>query len=255
MATWLETVFPLLWITLRTIGFMITAPILGTRYVPGLIKATVSLLTGYILWPLVSAIESPTTLAGFMYSALGEVTFGLILGFSGTVIMAAIETAGYIVDMKIGFGMANVVDPHYGQTSPIFGTFKYLLIILIFLTMNGHHMLLKALFRSFELIPAGAAFVPTQWAKLGLDAISLMLRIAVVLSSPVWVATLIVDFSLGVIARTVPQLNVFVVGIPIKTLIGLGILSGSLTFYGVFTKEIARYVYDLSETLMEVMSR
>ena len=82
-----------------------------------------------------------------------------------------------------------------------------------------------------------------------------MLKIALVLSCPVWASTLIVDFTLGVIARTVPQMNVFVVGIPIKTLVGLGILSASVAFYGVFTEQITLSIQHLLESLLGVMGR
>ncbi len=255
MQVWLETIFPLLWITLRTAGFVVSAPVIGTRYIPGLVKAAVSLLLGYILWPIVPAAPSPNTPGEFILIAASEVAVGLLLGFCGTIIMAAIETAGHIVDMKIGFGMANVIDPHYGQPSPILGIFKYLLIMLVFLGIDGHHILIKALFESFEIVPAGAAFIPTQWAQIGLGAAAKMLKIALVLSCPVWASTLIVDFTLGVIARTVPQMNVFVVGIPIKTLVGLGILSASVAFYGVFTRQITLSIQHLLESLLGVMGR
>lgn len=255
MEAWLEAIIPLLLITVRVAGFIVAAPITGTRYIPGLIKGTVSLLLGYILWPLVPIGDIPHTLGGFVVSAVSEAAFGLLLGFCGTIMIAAIETAGYIVDMKIGFGMANVVDPHYGQASPILGIFKYLLIMLIFLGIDGHHMLIKALFRSFELIPAGVAAVPAEWAQIGLRAVAEMLKIALILSCPVWAATMIVDFSLGVIARTVPQLNVFVVGIPMKTLVGLAILLGSVTFYGVFAEQITISIRGLMESLLGVVGR
>ncbi|NLC14974.1 MAG: flagellar biosynthetic protein FliR [Firmicutes bacterium] len=255
MEVWLEEIIPLLLITLRITGFMVAAPITGSRYIPGLIKGTVSLLLGYILWPVVQAGPVPATLGGVVGAAVSEVAVGLLLGFCGNIIMAAIETAGYLVDMKIGFGMANVVNPHYGQASPILGIFKYLLVMLIFLGIDGHHILVRALHRSFQLVPAGAAAVPAEWAQIGLGAAAEMFKIALVLSCPVWAATMIVDFGLGVIARTVPQLNVFVVGIPMKTLVGLGILSASVGFYGVFAKEITLSMQRLLEGLLGVMGR
>ena len=116
-------------------------------------------------------------------------------------------------------------------------------------------MLIKALFRSFELIPAGVAAVPAEWAQIGLRAVAEMLKIALILSCPVWAATMIVDFGLGVIARTVPQLNVFVVGIPMKTLVGLAILLGSVTFYGVFAEQITISIRGLMESLLGVVGR
>ena len=145
MEVWLEEIIPLLLITLRITGFMVAAPITGSRYIPGLIKGTVSLLLGYILWPVVQAGPVPATLGGVVGAAVSEVAVGLLLGFCGNIIMAAIETAGYLVDMKIGFGMANVVNPHFGQASPILGIFKYLLVMLIFLGIDGHHILVRAL--------------------------------------------------------------------------------------------------------------
>ena len=82
-----------------------------------------------------------------------------------------------------------------------------------------------------------------------------MLKTALILSCPVWASALIVDFALGAIARTVPQMNMFVVGIPIKTLVGLGIMSASIVFYGVFTEEITLSMEHLLESLLGAMSK
>ncbi len=218
METWLDSILPFLWIILRTTGLFITAPVIGTKYVPWAVKVTMSLAIGYMLWAIVPVAPSPQTIGGFMMVSGGEVVLGLLMGFCGTIMMAAIETAGHIVDMKIGFGMANVINPQYGHPSPILGIFKYLLIVLVFLGIDGHHLFVIALSESFAIVPAGAAFIPRAWAQIGLGAASGMLRTALILACPVWASALIVDFALGVIARTVPQMNVFVVGMPVKTL-------------------------------------
>jgi len=250
METWLKVVCPFFWILLRASGFLMTAPVIGTRYVPWTVKVTLSLVTGYVLWSFVPSVEPPSDLSGILLRAGGEICVGLFLGFVGTIIMSAIETAGHIADMEIGFGLANVIDPQYGKPSPVLGIVKYLLIVLVFLVIDGHHLLIRALYQSFQVIPAGAATVPTNWTYVGLEAVSRMMWIALTLSCPVWASALIVDITLGIIARTVPQINVFVVGMPLKTLVGLGIISASIGFYGVFTRQITVTMRNLIESLL-----
>ena len=251
----LQTIFPFMWVVLRTTGIFITAPVIGAKYVPWPVKVSMSLAIGYCLWLTLPISYHPTSIPGFVVSAAGEIVFGLFLGFCGTIMMAAIETAGHIVDMEIGFGMANVIDPQYGQPSPILGIFKYLLMILVFLGINGHHLFLKALVTSFAAVPAGSASVPAAWAQLGLNAGAEMLRASLMLSCPVWASSLIVDFALGAIARTVPQMNVFVIGIPIKTLVGFGVIAASIMFYGVFAGEITFSIERLIKSFLEAAAR
>ncbi len=87
-----------------------TAPVIGTKYVPWTVKVTMSLIMGYLLWLIIPAAPSPDSIGGFVVAAGGEIMLGLLLGFCGSVMMAAIETAGHIADMEIGFGMANVIE-------------------------------------------------------------------------------------------------------------------------------------------------
>ncbi|HHW18197.1 MAG TPA: flagellar biosynthetic protein FliR [Firmicutes bacterium] len=255
MDGWLRIVFPFFWVLLRTSGVLMTAPVVGTRYVPWTVKVAISLVTGYILWSFVPAVDLPGTLEEMAVRAAGEVILGLFLGFIGTIMMAAIETAGHLADMEVGFGLANVVDPQYGQPSPLLGILKYLLVTLMFLAIDGHHIFIRALYDSFVLVPAGGATIPSSWAQVGIMAVSKMMWTALILSCPVWASALIVDITLGMIARSVPQLNVFVVGMPLKTLVGLGIISASVTFYGVFTKDLVLSIKNLIDGLLGVFAR
>ena len=124
--------------------------------------------------------------------------------------------------------------------------------MLIFLGIDGHHILIRALHRSFIwFLPALQRY--RRWAQIGLQGAAEMFKIALVLSCPVWAATMIVDFGWELPG---PYLtNVFVVGIPMKTLVGLGILSASVGFYGVFAKEITLSMQRLLEGLLGVMGR
>lgn len=255
MESYIALVMPFLWVTLRTGGLLVTAPILGTRYVPWAIKVTVSLVTALFLWNVVPRAPTPEGLPGLAVSALGEVLFGIGIGFIGTVMLAAIEMAGHVADAEIGFGIANVIDPQYGQPAPLLGTLKYLLVLLVFLEMDGHHLFLRALAKSFQLVPAGGAAVPAQWVHPALVSAGEMFWIALGLSAPVWVAMLVTDVALGVISHGVPQMNVFVVGMPLKIAVGLGILAMSVRFYGTFGEKLLRETSRLLDVLLGVFAR
>lgn len=254
MEQWTYTIFPFLWIVLRMSGLLMTAPVLGTKYIPWPVKAALSLTTAYYFWAYVPVAPLAGTLTGMVYQAGGEVFFGLALGFMGTIIMGAIELAGHVADVEMGFGIANVIDPQYGTSSPLLGTIKYMLVTLCFLAINGHHMFIVAVNDSFSLVPAGAGIIVSAWTQLGLQAFSKMLWMALLLSCPIWASMLIVDITLGIVTQTVPQLNVFVVGMPVKALVGLAILSVSLGYIGIFTAEITEAVQGLLHGMLGVLT-
>lgn len=248
-------IFPYVCVVLRTTGLVLTSPVFGARYVPGQVKAGISLVTGYLMWASVPVADLPDSLPAMVAPVLGELVFGLFLGFLTAMVMSAVEMAGQVSDMMIGFGLSNVIDPAQGQSVPVMGTFKHLLITMVFLAMDGHHLFVKGLWESFALVPAGGTFIPAEWGEIGLLAFGKMLWAAVILSCPVWVSALIVDIALGVMARTVPQMNVFVVGMPLKTVVGLGIMSASIAFYGVFTKEIVQTLSSVFQSLVGALAR
>lgn len=252
---YLTALFPFACVFLRTMGLFVTAPILGARFVPAQVKVALSLLMAFFLTSSITVATTPATLFGWLVAATGEVLFGLFMGTCASIVLAAVEVAGHVVDTEIGFSMANVIDPAFGGTSALMGTFKYLLISVIFMAMNGHHLFLWGLSESFNVLPAGLAYLPSAWAEVAVQAAGRMLLIAVVLSCPVWASLLITDVALGVLARSVPQLNIFVVGMPVKALVGLAVLSASLGFYGAFTEEISLSVRTMLESLLGVFAR
>ncbi|MEX0974436.1 MAG: flagellar biosynthetic protein FliR [Bacillota bacterium] len=251
----LTALFPFACVFLRTVGLFVTAPVLGARFVPVQVRVGLSLATAYFLSGLVAVSSTPSTLAAWAGAALGEVLFGLFMGTCASILLAAVEVAGHVVDVEIGFGMANVIDPEFGSSSPLMGTFKYLLITVLFMALDGHHLFLWGLGQSFRVLPAGTAGIPIAWAEVAVKSASNMMLVAVVLSCPIWASMLITDVALGVLARSVPQLNIFVVGMPVKVLVGLTVLSASVGFYGTFTKEISLSVRSILESLLGVFAR
>jgi len=227
-----QTAFFLL-IFARISGIFSAAPFFRSRNIPTYAKAGISLLLSYIVYPAVFSARTPLPDAMPAYVALvaGEFLLGLIFGFVSSLIMQAVQMAGHILDLQIGFGMVNIFDPQFGQPIPLLGNFKYILALMVFLATNGHHMLLSALVASFKLVPVTGVAIPASLAGFILDLVSGAFTIAFKISVPVLVSLVLADVAFGILARTMPQMNIFVVGIPAKLIIGIFALMMALPFY------------------------
>ncbi|EAX48650.1 flagellar biosynthetic protein FliR [Thermosinus carboxydivorans Nor1] len=218
----------------RVTGILTTAPILGSRNIPVYTKAGFALILSYILTPIVvqrSHIIVPDQFGAYVFLVIGELLIGLILGYISSMIFYAVQMAGQLLDMQIGFGIVNIIDPQSGQQLPLIGNFKYIFSLLVFFATNGHHILLSALFTSFKTVPVGAAVFRPQLADLVIDITFSVLIIALKISLPILVAIFLTDIAMGILARIMPQMNIFIVGIPGKIIVGIFMLALTLPFY------------------------
>lgn len=220
----------------RISGIFTAAPIFGSRNFPLYAKAGLSLLLAYILHPLIynTKVAIPDQLLSYVFVLAGELLIGLLIGFASTFVFSAVQMAGQLLDMQIGFGIVNVIDPQFGQQVPLVGNFKYILAILVFLISNGHHILLSALFSSFKMIPVTEVVFHTSIVDVLVDMVFTIFVTALKISLPVLVALLLTDIALGILARTMPQMNIFIVGVPGKIFIGLFVLTLAIPFYIAF---------------------
>jgi flagellar biosynthetic protein FliR len=177
-----------------------------------------------------------------------ELLLGLVLGLSVRLILTGFEMAGQFMGFQMGFTIVNVVDPQSGSQTSIMAQFSYILAILIFLMANGHHYLIQALARSFELVPPGG-FVPHAevFAKLA-KLSSHMFTVALKIAAPVMSSLLLATIALGIVSKTVPQMNILIVGFPLNIGIGLVLLGFSMS-------TVVPYVVRLFGQLLPVMER
>lgn len=205
----------------RLTAFFISAPIFSMRGVPNQVKVGLAFIVAFISSFYVPYHGNiPTDLTIIVY-ILKEVIVGLMLGFILQLLFYAVQVAGGLMDMQMGFAMANVIDPRTGAYVPITGSFKNLLATLYFLSVDGHHMMIRGIISSYKAVP-----VDKMWVSLGNENLLLfitktfsqMFACAFLIAAPIVVALFLVDLSLGIIAKTVPQFNIFVVGMPIKVL-------------------------------------
>lgn len=217
----------------RMTGLFLSAPIFANRQMPVRVKVLVIiLLSGTMAYyvPVNYAVHYSTP-AFFMAALALEILVGYTIGLVTYVCFAAIQLAGQIMDMQMGFAIVNVVDPHSGTQIPLMGNFNNLVALLIYLCINGHHYLLQAVVQSYQVIPVMGAHLSRDFMELIFEITIYMFVIAVKISAPVVIAILTTDIAMGFVARTVPQMNVFIVGIPLKIFMGLVALIVMLPVY------------------------
>ncbi len=217
----------------RLSGLFISAPIFASKQLPGRMKILIIILLAGVMSSFVPVkfAVSLDTPAYFIAAFVLEIFIGYCMGFIAFVVFAAIQLAGQLMDMQMGFSMVNVLDPQSGTQIPLMGNFCYLLALLIYLVLNGHHYLLNAIVKSYQIIPVMGANLGTDFMDLMAHVTIYMFVIAVQISAPIVVALMITNVAMGFIARTVPQMNVFIVGMPLNIMVGLAALFVLLPIY------------------------
>lgn len=221
-------------IFMRVTAFFVTLPIFSYRNVPTQHKIGFSF---FLTWIMYYTIDIPIVLLNetFYLLIIKEALVGIMIGFIAYLILSAIQIAGGFIDFQMGFAIANVIDPQTGAQSPLIGQYLYTITLLFLLAVNGHHMLLDGVFYSYEVIPLKQLYVPFSNGSMAdflLKTFNQMFVIAFQMAVPVVGCLFLVDVALGIIARTVPQLNVFVVGLPLKILVSFVVI---LVSFGMFT--------------------
>ena len=214
----------LLLVFVRMSSIFVVTPVFGRREMPSYLKIGFAFFCSYIIVPLLGDVHVEySNLLSFAVIVGKEFLVGIIIGFVSFLVFSALYLAGEIIDMQIGFGMVNVLDPTMNSQIPLTGNFIYILTTLFFLVIDGHHILLSALFKSYSVLPIdGFAFTEAMVNNMT-TIFSDVFLLGFKISMPVIAAALLSEVALGILAKTVPQMNVFVVGIPLK--IGIGLLT------------------------------
>ncbi len=238
----------------RLTGLFLSAPIFASQQLPVRIRVLmIVILAGFMAMFIKPSYGISISSPGLMIAALAvELIIGYTLGFVAYLFFASVQLAGQLMDMQLGFAMVNVVDPMSGMQAPLMGNFGYLLALLTYLGMNGHHYLLEAIYDSYKYIPVLGFSMDSNFLALLMEVTAVMFVLAVKISAPVVLAVLISDISLGFIARTVPQMNVFIVGMPLKIIVGMFILFMILPAFVWFTGYLASMSFDYVGLLLRM---
>lgn len=239
----------------RIFGFFAIAPFFGRREFPFQARAGLAALVTSIIYPVVNKIAFEGSLWEMVALFVKEAAVGFLMGFVVFLMFSTVYILGEIVDFGMGFGIVSVLDPQINTQVPILGNFFYILTILIFLNINGHHVMLGMLIRSFEVLPPGEP-VLTQNLLYGiLESFYAMFEAGVKMSLPLISATFLADFALGIMARAVPQMNVFIVGLPFKIVIGVFFLIIILPAFVTALDVLFNGSYGMLELILQGMTK
>jgi flagellar biosynthetic protein FliR len=240
-----ENELTFLFILTRIGSFVIALPVLGGEGTPPYVKVMLVVAMSFVLFPTVSGTFKPPlpdppqhiSLGLMVQGMLSEITLGLIIGFGARVIFVAVEIGSEIAGMQIGFGVANAFDPVSNQQVSLMRQIYMVIAVLIFLSIYGHHTVLKALVYSFQWVPTTGFTVQgpliEKIIKMGSDFFILGMKIA----TPITVALLLTQMAMGVISRVVPQIQIFMFSFPLTIGIGLIVFGLSLSLYGSLLRE------------------
>ncbi len=220
----------LLLILIRTSSMLVSAPLFGHRGIPAYTKIGFAVFTALVLVPLqANRLPAPPEQLGQVADGvLREVLFGVALGLAMNLVFLGLQMASRIIGVQMGFGLGSVMDPLTGAEFGTFDQFYALLVTLVFFSINGQHIVIQALAETVKAVPPGT-FDPLQLSSGALAPVAAGLMVtAVRVAMPVTAALFLTDLGMGFVARTMPQVNVLIVGMPVKVVVGMLVLVAAL---------------------------
>jgi len=217
----------------RVMAMIVHVPVLGGRAIPNQVKIGLGVLLAMVIlpWELLPASQEALSLLPFAVQIARELFIGTLAGFGAVLTFGTIQMAGDVMGLGSGFRAAQVLNPALGLQGSAMNQFFVVMATLLFLVINGHHIFLIALQRSFDLIPLTAA-LPALSSERLLALGGQMIGLGVQMALPVFGAVLLTDLSLGLLARVAPQVQVFFLGVPVK--VGIGLMALLLSMGVVF---------------------
>ena len=230
----------------RVSGIFLISPFFGSMNISISFRLGTALAITILLFQVVDGLGTPyvpENVIMFGVTALGELFIGWLIGFVAYISFAAITMAGKVMDMQVGFAIVNVVDPTSGQQIPLIGSFLYNLAVIILLVTNGHHMIIAALVESFRAVPLAGMEPNLSIALLLANFTGGIFVTGMKIAMPITFAILLTNVGLGILSPTMPQMNIFVVGIPMQLMIGIVVLSMIIPFYVLFLDVLFNEMY------------
>lgn len=212
----------------RIAGVMMLAPVFGSAMAPAAVRIFLSLVLSLLFFPLVRAGGVPPAmdLPVLGLAVASELAVGLLIGFASTMLFAGVQLGGHLIDQELGLLQANLLDPMLNEQISIMGQFKVLLATLVYLLINGHHLLIGAVSDSFRAVPLlGLSF--TRGAALHLSDTLMrdVFRMGIEIAAPALVTLFLVTIAMAFMARTAPEMNIFALSFLLRVAVGLGVVA------------------------------
>ncbi len=218
----------LLLVFIRTTTMLFVFPVFSAPQIPLMVRMGLGGLISFMLFRALPAMAPLPDLGALVVAVVSQVVAGLIVGFVAYLVFMGIQFAGEILDIQIGFAVANVISPQTQQQVTVLGELELTLATLVFLISNSHLLLLQGIGGSFHLLPLPYVNLDPSVAGNVVIFVEQAFFVVFQIAAPAAVALFVVNVALGLMARVAPQMNVFVVGFPLQIGVGLLMLAVSV---------------------------
>jgi flagellar biosynthesis protein FliR len=232
----------------RAGGLVAMAPFFGERLVPRKVRILLVAAFAFLMAPLATTLPAvPQGLGDLVTAMVGEIAVGVAMGFLGRLTLLSFSVAGEIISFQMGFAMAAMMDPMQPYRQTVMGRWMWLAAMTLFMAFGGHHILLRALAATVQTMPPGTAFLDSGIVAAMTRSCADTFNTGMRIGAPALGILLITSTALGILARSVPQMNVFIVGFPLKITAGiLGLMWMLPHLVGAAQFDIAELVHRLS---------
>lgn len=221
---WLQLSIAFLLVLFRFSGLFILAPLFGSSAIPPRIKVMLALaMTVCVFTAGMPAMHHhvEASLAPLVIAAGSEMMIGLLMGFGATLPLMGIQMAGMVMGQQVGFGLAQTFNPDYNDETEVLGQVLFLFALTIFLTLGGHHQLMRVLLGSFNHIPLGGYMPDGTILDLAVGMLTVMFELGLRIAAPLLCLVFLETIAIGFISRTAPQFNLMNLGFPVRIMLGL----------------------------------
>jgi flagellar biosynthetic protein FliR len=238
-------------LVVRVSTMLFVFPIFSAKQIPLLVRIGLAFLISFVLYHAVTPIAPLGDIGALLAAVVSQVVLGLIVGFVAYLVFMGIQFAGEIIDIQIGFAVANVLSPTTQQQVTVIGEFQLTLATLIFLATDSHLLMLQGIGGSLHLVPLPFINLDPSVAANVVTFLEQSFLIVLKIAAPPAVSLFLVNIALGLMARVAPQMNVFVVGLPVQVGVGLLMMAVSLPLLGY----IAPHLFSDSAYQMDAVMR
>jgi flagellar biosynthetic protein FliR len=218
-------------IGLRVSGLVIFAPFFGSASIPPRIKVVLVIAITAVLYPVYSSRLQVAAMPNWTGLVVSETVIGAGMGIATNVVFEAAQLAGQVLSVQMGYSLVNILDPNTQVENTVVAFFHQSLAMLIFLALDVHFWILRAVARSFEYLPPGSATLNPLFAKAVLHEGAVVLDLGIQIAAPVLAATLLADIVLGLMGKASPQMPLMLLGPAIKSMLGVLVLTVTMQFW------------------------
>ena len=239
-------------ISVRLSGLVLFAPFFSSGSISPRIKAGLVIALSAVLYPIVAPRLHSVALGQWPLLVFGELLVGAAMGIATSLVFDAVQMAGQILSVQMGYSLISILDPNTQAESTVVATFHQAIAMLIFLRLDVHLWILHAIGDSFTYLPPGSAHLSPAFVRTALAAGAAVFAVGVELAAPVLSATLVTDLVLGLLGKASPQLPVMLLGPAVKSILGLLVLTATLTYWPEMFRGLFLHAVALGEQLLHL---